>query len=200
MLEQLLYQAETPVAELTPQPPLAQSSPPAADPLAGLRDIRLPEALHTLPAPGWWLLGLLALALLGYGAYRLWRYWRGNAYRREALQELTRLQVNWQVDNNSLEYLRLFTLLLKRVALTHYPRQTVAALTGDAWVTFLDKTLGSHEFTMGAGQVLIQGHYQPQADIDVAALHTLGQRWIKAHHGLPVTLPGRAQTAAEPSP
>jgi hypothetical protein len=171
----------------------------APDPLAGLHDIRLPEAIHSvLPAPGWWLLGLLILALLGYGSYRLWRYWRSNAYRREALLELTQLQANWRQHNDSVEYLRQFTLLLKRVALTHYPRQTVAALTGDAWVSFLDATLGSHEFTMGAGQVLIQGHYQPQADIDVAALHQLGARWIKAHRNLPQNLPLNASQESSP--
>jgi hypothetical protein len=71
--------------------------------------------------------------------------------------------------------------LLKRVALTRYPRTRVASITGEAWVQFLDRTSGTNEFSMGAGQALIQGSYAPATDVEVDQLHKLARYWIKQH-------------------
>jgi hypothetical protein len=166
---------------------------PSGDPLAALRDIHLPAPIETWPpAIGWWLLAVIGVIACIAIIYALWRYWRANQYRREAMAQLRQLRE--QHAGASSDYLYHYTTLLKRVALTHYPRAKVAALTGEAWVAFLDETCGSREFSMGAGQVLIQGQYQAPAlldekldeEIDIDALHKLGEHWIKRHHNLPV--------------
>jgi hypothetical protein len=158
------------------------------DPLAQLHDIRLPAPIESWPpAFGWWLLGLLALAAVAGLSYSLWRYWRRQRYRREANTELQTIYAAYQDSRDQQAYLRAYSDLLKRVALTHYPRHRVAALTGQAWVDFLDSTGRSLEFSMGAGQVLVQAPYQNQVEvqIDVAALQRLGSHWIKHHAALP---------------
>ena len=155
---------------------------PQADPLAELRDIHMPQFMDIWPpAIGWWLLVALVLTLLIYGGYRLYRRWRGNRYRREAIAELKALRVDYQSHGDDARYIAGFQALLKRVALTYYPREDVARLTGESWVAFLDRTARSQKFSMGKGQTLIDANYLPEPAADIGALHDLGRHWIKNH-------------------
>ena len=169
----------------SPNNPMLPATPDA-DPLANLRDIHLPASIDAWPpAFGWWLLGGLVLIAMGLLIYSAWRYWRSQRYSREAIIELRALYSTYQREEGPQDYLRGYTELLKRVALTHYPRSQVAALTGETWVQFLDSTAQSHEFSTGAGQILIQGKYQAQTEVDVEAMQRLGILWIKRHRSLP---------------
>jgi len=173
------------------------------DPLAQLRDIHLPPAIDPgLPAPGWWLLGLAALALTVWSVNLAWRTWQARAYRREGIKRFNLLLAEFENHQNAQSYLTAYSSLLKQIAMTAYPRDRVAALSGEDWVDFLDKTTGSREFSMGAGQALIQGHYQNDyqsdyqngyqngyqshyegnASCDPEKLHNLAITWIKKHH------------------
>ena len=114
--------------------------PPALD---GLREIRLPEPVSYAPQTvGWWVVLAVLLAVLGYVAWRLWRRYQRNAYRRLALARLEGLAPSQ------------FPALLKRAALDAYPRDDVAELSGDPWLAFLDRSYGGSGFTSGPGRVL----------------------------------------------
>jgi hypothetical protein len=150
------------------------------DPLAELRDIHLPPAIESWPpAVGWWLLAALSLAAIFFALKFLLGLWKKNAYRREAKKYLDQLFSASEHDQQA--FLLNYNSLLKRVALTAYPRDQVAHLTGEAWVAFLDLTGETHEFTMGPGQILVDGQYAPVSSVDVERLFTLGQQWIKNH-------------------
>lgn len=159
------------------------------DPLANLRDIHLPPAPELFPpAPGWWVLALIAVAALVVLVAWAYRFWARNRYRREARRDLARLETAWRKDGDDFAYLANVQALLKRVALTRYKRIDVASLTGERWVSFLDHTAQTHEFSMGAGQLLIDGHYRPvptafSAD-ELTSLHAVADHWI-ARHGDP---------------
>ena len=172
--------------------------PTQADPLAQLRDIHLPPAIDIWPpAPGWWglaFLGILAtLSLL----YWLWGRWQANKYRREAIRQLESILEKYASDGDASLYLHDYQLLLKRVALTRFNRDLVASLTGEAWVAFLDKSSNGSEFSMGAGQALVDGNYVDAArtgigSADIESLHQLGQQWIRKHHALPAGIGSEA--------
>ena len=174
-------------------PPQGGQGTAMADPLAQLRDIHLPGPVESWPpAIGWWIL-LLIILLLALAVFNwLYQRWRANRYRREALKELRQLHENYQQHGDDLLYLARFQTLLKRVALTRFSREEVASLTGESWVSFLDRTSRSQEFSMGKGQVLIEGNYlpatktpatkTPATKVDVAALQDLGVYWIKHHN------------------
>jgi len=163
-----------------------QIAPPAqTDPLANLRDIHIPGAIDPWPpAIGWWLLAAIILIALGFGIFRIFKWWKSNQYRREAIRALTVLLDNHETDK---QYLRAYSDLLKRVALSKYPRESVANLTGEAWVSFLDRSARTQEFTMGEGQVLVQGNYEVNPSVNVEQLHKLGLHWIKKHRKLEST-------------
>ncbi|HIG42401.1 MAG: DUF4381 domain-containing protein [bacterium] len=158
------------------------ADPGQADPLAQLRDIHLPGPIESWPpAPGWWLLAILGLCAIAYGLFFLYRQWQKNQYRREGVRALGELQNQYQRNPETVNYLEQFSLLLKRVALSHYSREHVASLTGEAWVAFLDKSGATHDFGMGPGQVLIEGNYSRESPFEVVELHRIGTQWIRNH-------------------
>ncbi len=125
-------------------------------------------------------MGIALIAALA-GLHRLYRRWRGNRYRREAMGELRTLREDYDRHGDDAQYLGEYQALLKRVALTRFSREDVASLTGESWVAFLDRTSGSQEFSMGKGQILVEAEYLPEPIADVDALHELGALWIKRH-------------------
>ncbi|MEJ2347295.1 MAG: DUF4381 domain-containing protein [Gammaproteobacteria bacterium] len=143
--------------------------------LSQLRDIHLPAPVSWWPpAPGWW--GVLALLLLvGALAYVVYIRRRRNRWRRTALSELDGLR-----DAAPEQMLRGLSVLLRRVAVSRFPRRDVAALTGEAWLAFLDRSLGDGTaFQSGAGRVLISGPYTSDVQVDGASLLALCEHWIK---------------------
>lgn len=187
--------AQTPQLPQSPQPNVLPQQ--QTDPLAQLRDIHMPPPIDTWPpAPGWVILAALGLAAVIALFYWLYRRWRRNRYRREALRELAALRARFEERRDKAAFLVESQTLLKRVALTRYPRERVANLTGEAWVQFLDRSANTEEFSMGAGQSLIDGGYVPDPDVDVDKLHDLAAMWIKKHRDLP-PLPTSIETDAE---
>ncbi len=83
------------------------------------------------PAPGWWFVMMLVIAAAAVAIHRQWRRWRSNAYRRAALREL-------QTANNVSQIAE----ILKRTALSAYPRTQVARLSGEAWCRWLGAAAG----------------------------------------------------------
>lgn len=152
--------------------PLALQDAQAAPIVEGLNDIVVPAPVSMMPQTiGWVVLG--AIAVLTVVAAVLWarrRYVR-NAYRREALAVL---------DQTPLAAL---PALVKRVALAAVPRTEVAALTGDAWLAFLDRTYGGRGFTSGPGKALASVSFDPAAadERSAADLRQLVARWIRRH-------------------
>ncbi len=140
-----------------------------------LRDLHLPEAIGWWPlAPGWWFLILLAVAGIGYFAYRAIRKWRRNAMRRVALRELTRIQKAYRNGVDEISLAIELSELLRRTMLAYAPRLEVAGLTGEQWLDWLDQGLEDQPFTKGSGQTVESLPYRRpdrvEDDVDVQGL------------------------------
>ena len=169
------------MAETNPQQRPGMMQQPM-DPLAQLRDIHQPGGIEDWPpAPGWWLLSVLAIAALSALLTKLFRHWRDNRYRREAVRELNTLLADWHSHQDDMAYLAALQELLKRVALTRFPRSNVANLSGEAWVQFLDHSSGSHDFSIGEMEILIDGTYRPEVEVNVEAMQSFALQWIREH-------------------
>ncbi len=144
------------------------------DPLAALRPLHLPPPVPWWPpAPGWWLLAILLPALV---LLVLWWRRRG-AVRRAALRELAALAA---LDRGPAEQAAAVNRLLKRYVRAVWPETNAAALTGEAWLKFLDDHGGGGAFTRGGGQALRALPYGGSAS-PAADLIALARRWIKAN-------------------
>lgn len=108
-----------------------------------LHDLVQPPAVPWWPpAPGWyWVLGLLAL-LASIGLVKALLHWQRNRYRREALHLAALQQHHLQDPTTRTAALVALGELLKRTALTAFPREQTASLTGASWLAFLDRTSG----------------------------------------------------------
>jgi len=144
-----------------------------------LRDIHLPDPLSWWPpAPGWWLLLTLLVAIALLGGYLLHRY-RRNALRRAAQQALHRIGEDYRQSGDARVLAQQLSILLRRVSLSCYPRRRVAGLTGRAWLSLLDRCLPGEEFQQGAGRVLIDAPYSLDSRVDGPALLQLCERWLR---------------------
>ena len=123
--------------------------------LQNLNDIVVSGPVAWWPlAPGWYVLGAIAMIALLVVAVRQWRRWQQNRYRRQAMLELSSIR-----EQGSVESLQQLPVLLKRAALSAWQREEVATLTGRAWHRFLDQSAGMDRFCAGAGDTLDQLAY-----------------------------------------
>lgn len=163
---------------MTPLPNLPAA---AADPLAGLRGYHLPGALSWWPpAPGWWVLALLTLSLAGLTAWRIARRRRCHAAARQAERELDALRTLLAEQGDAGVFVRNLSILLRRFAIVSYSRRRVAALTGEAWLGFLDDHGGDGRFAEGVGRQLAELPYRPPVTpVPTEEMALLVERWIK---------------------
>ena len=112
------------------------------------------------PAPGWyWVLGLAAVLAFAW-IIRSCIRWQRNAYRREALAEWQRGQALLADPSRRTDALIFLAELLKRTALSAFPRREVASLTGSGWHAFLNRT-GRGSFSAESCSLLEQAAYDP---------------------------------------
>lgn len=154
------------------------------------------------PAPGW--IGVLAVISLLVLTGLVWMiiHRQQNRYRHEALSELARLETLAAASDNQYEAVCNMSVLLKRTALTAFPRPEVATLSGTAWFTFLDST-GGTGFTKGHGEALESAIYQttdhPLNHAQFTELVSEIRRWIREHDSTAeLNLPGSPK-AVSPS-
>jgi hypothetical protein len=162
-----------------------KSSDPAS--LQNLNEIVLPATVDWWPlASGWYLLfGLVLLALTWFG-YRFLYRWKNNRYRRAALHELQILENGIEEAGERDANLRKIPVLLKRTALSVYPREQVASLSGESWFQFLNSTVKTPPFTNATAGTLNTVSYSTGALINVdskaaKALLDATQSWLKNH-------------------
>lgn len=143
-----------------------------------LRDLHLPAPIGWWPlAPGWWLLAVTVLLMLGSAGLWLRRRRRLRPIRL-ALSELDALKRD--LAATPAERLQRLSILLRRVALTLYPREETASLTGAAWLRWLDAGLGTPGFSEGPGRVLAEAPYRRLSEPVAEELFRLCRDWLAA--------------------
>ena len=159
-------------------------NPNQTDPLAGLRDIHLPEAISFWPlAPGWWIAFALVVAIAI--ATHLLLAARSRSLKPAALKELEGIEARYQADASVSGLALRLSILLRRVALTRYGQREVASLAGDDWSDFLMRTGRRLGITSEHAHGLVEAIYAgPHARGDESApghwIHAT-RRWIRGN-------------------
>ena len=141
-------------------------------PLDKLHDFYQPAPPAWTPQTvGWYVVFVIAGLLILWTIVHNVRRWLRNRYRREALRELALLQPDQ------------FSRLLKRTALTAWPREKVASLSGEAWLQFLGESSkgdvfhrepGNHIEELALRSETLSSHDEPE-------LRRLAAEWIRRH-------------------
>jgi len=150
------------------------------DPLANLRDIHLPPPVSWWPlAWGWYVLFVVALVMVVALTIWLCRHWKARQQRQQFMQQLSQLRRRYQREEDNVAIAVALSTLLRRAALSIYPREKVAGLHQQAWLNFLNETGNTTAFTDGEGRVLVTAPYQAQAKYQMDRLFVLIQAWLE---------------------
>jgi hypothetical protein len=148
--------------------------------LQNLNDIVLPEAVAWWPpAPGWYAVLAVLLVLLLWLSFRALKAWRRNTYRRQALREFSAIRKRGQSAAGDIP------LLLKRAALSAWPRSGVASLSGAEWHEFLDRTAPEAKIAE-IGDMLDRVSYFSSSDRELGGaefdcLCDAAEHWLRRH-------------------
>ena len=147
---------------------------PQLDILAELRDIVVPQTSGMWPpAIGWWLLaiGIIGIIVAGWWltAMRPTRY----QLRKQVRQQLLKIDA-LQTPEALIE----LSILMRRIAISCYPQQSVASLTGQKWLEFLDQSSNTTDFTEGPGRLIAVAPYAPSHTDDARAAIAVCRNWI----------------------
>ena len=100
-----------------------------------LRDIHLPMPVGIWPlAPGWWFLIAALLMAIAVILFLIQRHRRPTALK-QALSEVERLLDTSELSN--FQRNQEISLILKQLAVTSYPREDVAGLSGREWIEWI---------------------------------------------------------------
>ena len=142
-----------------------QATQPAPSPLDQLKDIHLPEQIDQFQlAPGWWILIAIVIGFVVYAILQ-WNKKRKSLFLLvPASNELDKIGQS-KPDNQAMAEL---SALLKRVCLLYFPKQQVAALSGDSWTQFINQQVGQELFSPSQQQVFNRLTYQANAQVEPA--------------------------------
>ena len=149
--------------------------------LQNLNDIVLPDAVAWWPpAPGWYAVLAVLAALILWLSFRSLKSWRRNTYRRQALRELGGIRKRGRPAAGEVP------VLLKRAALSAWPRVGVARLNGAEWHAFLGRTAPGGRFAAETCNVMDRlsyagrGAYEPSG-AEFERLCAAAEHWLKNH-------------------
>ena len=148
--------------------------------LLALKDIHAPTPpIWWQVAPIYWFLAVFMISAIGFYLF-LKRRRKSRHHADLARRELEALIIRYNAPTDSHRLLQALAGWLKRVALLAYPNAQLEALSGKAWLEFLDRSQGDDEFSRGAGKVFGDMVYRERADYNNAEIIQLCRKWMAA--------------------
>ncbi|MCK4710514.1 MAG: DUF4381 domain-containing protein [Gammaproteobacteria bacterium] len=148
----------------------------------GLKDIHLPDAVSWWPlASGYWIIiAFIIICIILY--FAITNYKNKYKIKKIALAEFYRLKKEYTATLNKKQLVTSLSELIRRAAISTYPRSDCASLTGKNWLNWLDKQIkkSSPNFSNGPGYLLTDFVYSKQEHSDdINQLLNLSYQWIK---------------------
>lgn len=145
------------------------------DPLLELRDVIYPvDPGFWPPAIGWWIVLVLVILCL-VGAVHLFRL----VYLRLAESSFVE-EVDALVQLQPREAVVELSILMRRIAITRFPRDSVAGLSGEDWLQFLDQSGNTDQFTTGPGRTLVSAPYSELTPENLDPLFKICRDWARS--------------------
>lgn len=167
------------------EPAVSPTDPMTATALRSLRDIALPPPVSWMPQTWGWIVLTAVVAVVLMIVFLRWlRAYRADAYRREALQLLGRIEGMMRDPNTRLNGMHELGALLKRTTLACWGRPGVAALAGATWVRFLSEH-DNEPADAALERLLDDLEYHRDAELSADAASeaiSAARRWIGRHH------------------
>jgi len=150
------------------------------DLLSQLRDIHLPEPVSAWPpAWGWWLVSVALLLLVAALTVWLYRRFQRGRLLRQILRQLDLTEKQYQQSRDTRLYLQSVNTLLKVVATRQHADEGIAVLSGDDWLSFLNRTGQTQAFTQAPCYFLGDASYRPVTEDDLDSLASHCRLWLR---------------------
>jgi len=144
-------------------------------------DIITPTAVSIWPlAWGWWLT-IVALIFISIGAFVYANNYQNQSYRRQALALLKQQRALWLSQQESLQHFFNILSILKRTAITAFPRERVASLREHEWVKFLNAKTDNAYFIEEVADYICRGQYQARHPVKIDLLYDACYQWVRKH-------------------
>ncbi len=151
------------------------------DLLSQLRDIHAtPAVMWWPPAPGWWLLALVLLAVLVWLGRRLALRYQHRRRRQQMLAWIEHLNSTVDPQLEPQAYLSILNRIFKLVALRAFPGERCAVMTGVEWSDFLGERFDANK-QASALSVMASGPYDPAVSFDPLVISSLARQWIRQY-------------------
>lgn len=172
----------SPPAPAAAAPGLPAATAPAADPLAALRDIHLPDAVPFWPpAPGWWALAGLVVLLIVLAA--LYEWYRRGTLRYRAGREFAAVAADEARFGPAQAVAAEAAVLIRRVLIARGRAAETVTLTGAEWEAFL--TAGRGAMPPAIATLIARAPYAPpgalQGAADRAAVVRAVSGWLRGN-------------------
>ncbi len=136
----------------------------------------------TMDTIGWKILFILLLSALFVMIYKYYLHYKKNAYRRVAVSKIQELSL----DNKSSTSFLISQIMfeLKQTALQSYDRKTVAALEGEKWLQFLDKTKKQSTFSKHHDIIvsaIYKDEFEKNDSFNLNDFAEMSINWIEKH-------------------
>lgn len=131
---------------------------------------------------GWKIVFVLLLSALVVMIYKYYLHYKKNAYRRVAISKIKELSMD---NKSSMSFLISQIMFeLKQTALKSYDRKIVAALEGEKWLQFLDKTIKKSTFTEHHNIIvsaIYKDEFKQNDSFNLNDFADMSINWIKNH-------------------
>jgi len=150
--------------------------------------IFLPEPVQFEPVTiGWYILAVVILLVTVFIIYRVIKKWEKNTYRRLAIKQLNEINQSLIPAENCHRAIQQISILLKRVALKSYRRQSVASLYGNEWITFLTTKSKRIKLHPSTTKIITESIYKSSGSVEDVNREELNnfvtdvKKWIGGH-------------------
>ena len=149
--------------------------------LQQLRDIHgAPAVPWWPPAPGWWMLAVLALIALFLLARRVLQGYRIRQRRRRLLDHIETLERVIDPAQSPGPFLSELNRVFKLVAMRAFPDDHCAELQGPDWVRFISERLDEPKPVEDL-QILAEGPWQKSPEYEPAGITAVARQWVMRH-------------------
>jgi len=146
--------------------------------LDNLHDIIVPDAIGMFPpAPGWYIVGVLCLAVIFHWGVKGYKQYQKSQYKRDALKELE------TYHQRSKEEVIALLSLAKRVGIAAFGRANIAKLSDDSWWDFMEqhsKVKVHSKHRAAFSKLLYDSRYSMENGL-YEETKTVVAVWIKTH-------------------
>ena len=121
----------------------------------------------------------MLIPLCLYLMFKLYQRLTRKTALKAAKKHFKSLRQNEQLTKQ--EQLVALSSLMRRTAVSLYPRTDVASLTGEDWLNFLDKSIANRGFNSDTGWLLTDALYSQSVDTQyLGALYNLCETWLNS--------------------